>query len=117
MPTTQSPSVHTGCFPGRQDNVIGNAAFPQARELHRARDALLERLTELGAARREDVCPDRAEVDCLGPGGIRSLLSGHNALQEDGRRLVLRNVHGAPLRALALTGAPQELHVEYDRNG
>ena len=73
--------------------------------------ALEGRLARLIAARTGDVSVDMADLAFLGSTGVRVLADAHRRLEEDGRRLVLRNVCGAPRRTLELVGLIGVLHL------
>ena len=102
-----------GLLRGRLVHVDDRVDYALSGDLDLARaDALGERLTALAVQTPGDVHVDLAELRFLGSTGIRALLSVHADLADHGRRLVLRNVQGVPLRALALTGLSETLSLE-----
>ncbi len=74
-------------------------------------DALLARIDEVARSSPCDVHLDLLHLEFLGSTGIGALISAHEALACDGRRLVLRNVNGAPRRSLELTRMLERLNI------
>ncbi len=107
-----------GLLRGHVTHLDGRVELLVAGELDLASaDALLERIDALARESPGDVYIDLGELEFLGSTGIRALLAAHLSLMAGRRRLVLRNVRGTPLRALALTGALEQLHIEHDQIG
>lgn len=75
-------------------------------------DALLTYIDDVARSSSSDVHLDLLELDFLGSTGIAALITAHEGLACGGRRLVLRNLNGAPRRSLELTRVLERLHVE-----
>jgi len=102
-----------GLLRGRVDHGDGRAGYALSGELDLASaDALRARLAQLAREHDGDVYLDLEDLEFLGSTGIRAVLSIHDELAEQHRRLVLVNVAGVPARALELTRVLEALNVE-----
>lgn len=97
-------------FVSHQDGgpeVVVSGELDMARAL-----ALEECLRRLAGTGEGDVRIDMSAVVFLGSTAVRVLADAHRRLEDDGRRLVLRNVDGMPRRTMAVVGLLDVLHLE-----
>lgn len=95
-----------GILRGRLNHLDGRVEFSLSGELDlESAEGLEERLRSLAGQTPGNVVVDLSGLTFLGSSGLRALLTVKEELDATGRRLVLRNVTGAPRRAMDLMGA------------